>query len=90
MAEKPETYICRCEEVTREEIEAAIKNGATTMNELKRWTRAGMGLCQGKMCSKNVSRILSEATGKKPEEVVPSTFRQPVRPVRIEVITQHE
>ncbi|MBZ4653474.1 MAG: (2Fe-2S)-binding protein [Peptococcaceae bacterium] len=90
MADQPETYICRCEEVTREEIEAAIKNGATTMNELKRWTRTGMGLCQGKMCSKNVSRILSEATGQKPEEVLPSTFRQPVRPVRIEVISGHD
>ncbi|MCR4441462.1 MAG: (2Fe-2S)-binding protein [Peptococcaceae bacterium] len=88
MQEGPKNYICRCEEVTREEIEEAIKNGATTMNEVKRWSRAGMGLCQGKICSRNVSRIVSEATGKKPEEVLPSTVRQPVRPVRIDVITK--
>ena len=30
--------ICRCQEVTRGEIERAIEMGATTMNELKRFT----------------------------------------------------
>ncbi len=89
MKENP-NYICRCEEVTAEEIKEAIRNGATTMNEVKRWTRAGMGLCQGKMCSKNVARILAEETGQFPEQVLPSTFRQPVRPVRIDVLSDKE
>lgn len=88
MSEDCKNYVCRCEEVTKEEIEEAIKNGATTMNELKRWTRAGMGLCQGKICSKNVMRILSQVTAQKPEDVIPSNTRQPVRPVRIEVVSE--
>ena len=87
MAEQSENYVCRCEEVTREEIEKAIRDGATTMNEVKRWTRAGMGLCQGKICGKNVMRILSETSGQKPEKVLPAHSRQPVRPVPIEVIS---
>jgi len=86
MEESRSDYVCRCEEVTREEIEEAIKNGAVTMNEVKRWTRAGMGLCQGKTCFKNAARILSEMTGRSAAEVIPSNVRQPVRPVRTEVI----
>lgn len=73
--------VCRCEEITREEIIDAIKNGATTVNEVKRWTRAGMGLCQGKMCGRNVMKIISEFTGQAPEKVLPATSRQPVRPL---------
>lgn len=74
--------ICRCEEVLRSEIEAAIDDGATNMNELKRFTRAGMGLCQGRTCRRLTERILAEKTGKKLEEITPSTYRQPVRPVK--------
>jgi len=59
-----EVFVCRCEEVTREELEAAIEDGAVTMNEVKRWTRAGMGLCQGKTCSKTVMAMLAQKTGK--------------------------
>ncbi len=38
--------ICRCQEVTRQEILDAIEQGATTVDGVKRRTRAGMGLCQ--------------------------------------------
>ncbi len=75
--------ICRCEEVSRSEIEAAIADGAVTMNELKRFTRAGMGLCQGRTCRKLVERILAEKTGAPLADVTPATYRQPVRPVRV-------
>ncbi|QEK12443.1 (2Fe-2S)-binding protein [Crassaminicella thermophila] len=82
--------ICRCEEVTRDEIEETIKNGATTMNEIKKWTRAGMGLCQGRICRKLVEKILAEKTGKKPENIEPSTYRQPVRPFKMGILRNDE
>jgi NAD(P)H-nitrite reductase large subunit len=82
--------ICRCEEVSREEIEAAIADGASTMNEIKRFTRAGMGLCQGRTCRRLVERILSENTDTKLSEIQPSTYRQPVRPVRSDLIQEHD
>jgi len=75
--------ICRCEEVLRSEIEKAIDDGARTMNELKRFTRAGMGLCQGRTCRRLVERILSEKTGVSLSEIEPSTYRQPVRTVKM-------
>ena len=42
-----ELIICRCQEVTQGEILEAIKDGATTVDGVKRRTRACMGLCQG-------------------------------------------
>lgn len=82
--------ICRCEEVTRAEIVQAIREGARTLNEIKRRTRAGMGLCQGKTCARLVQRILAEETGQAIAEIMPSTYRPPVRPVRLDVLASLE
>jgi bacterioferritin-associated ferredoxin len=76
-------YICRCEEVTEREIREAIRSGARSVAEIKRWTRAGMGICQGRSCRRLVERILAEELHLKPEEIEISTFRQPVRPVSL-------
>jgi len=79
-----ERYICRCEEVTEKEIRDAIRAGAHTVKEIKRWTRSGMGICQGRTCRRLVERILAEELKMKPGEVEISSFRQPVRPVSLE------
>ncbi len=57
--------ICRCEVVTEAEIRAAIRRpvGATSVDGVKRRTRAGMGRCQGGFCSPRVVEILSEELG---------------------------
>lgn len=83
-------FICRCEEVTRNDIEDAIDGGATTMDEVKRCTRAGMGLCQGRTCRKNVERIVSQKTGVNIKDVKPSNYRQPVRPVKMGAFKEDE
>lgn len=41
--------ICRCQEVTEQEIIDAVHEGATTVDGVKRRTRACMGLCQKDM-----------------------------------------
>ena len=79
-----ERYICRCEEVTEQEIRAAVRAGARTVKEIKRWTRAGMGICQGRTCRRLTERILAEELGLKPGEVEISSFRPPVRPVSLD------
>jgi len=82
--------ICRCEEVTQEEIEAAIDAGCTTLNEVKRYTRAGMGLCQSRSCSRLIARIIAQKTGKPMHEIMPITSRPPSRPIRIDVFANEE
>jgi NAD(P)H-nitrite reductase large subunit len=76
-------HLCRCEEVTEKEIRAAIQAGARSVTEIKRWTRAGMGICQGRSCRRLVERILVEELGINPADLEMSTIRPPLRPVSI-------
>ncbi len=83
-----EEYICRCEEVTRKEIEEAIADGATTVAGVKKRTRAGMGLCQGRTCRRLVTQMLSKH--KAAEQIMPDTSRPPVRAITVEEIINSE
>lgn len=78
------TIICRCEEITYGEIKQAIRDGATTLDGVKRMTRAGKGLCQGRTCRTLVSQILRQELGREPKGEDLSTFRPPVRTIRVE------
>jgi len=57
--------VCRCEEVSEGEIVDAIRSGlpATSMDAIKRRTRAGMGRCHGGFCTPRVMEILARETG---------------------------
>lgn len=63
--------ICRCEMVTLAEIKDAIHRpvGATTIDGVKRRTRAGAGRCQGGFCGPKVLEILSKELHKDPREI---------------------
>lgn len=78
--------VCRCEEVSRGEIIEAIRGGAITLNDIKRRTRAGMGLCQGKACCRLIQRILAQETGRGVEEILPFRHRPPVRPIPLQTL----
>lgn len=77
-----DVIVCRCEEITAGEIRAAIREGrAKSVTEVKRRVRSGMGLCQGKSCGRQITRILCEELGGDLSEKHPATDRAPVRPV---------
>lgn len=78
--------VCRCEEVTLEEINRAIKDGAVSVSGVKRRTRACMGMCQGRVCQPVITRILAAGTKAPEKEITLSTSRPPARPVLIKEI----
>ncbi len=80
--------ICRCEEITIEEIRKAIAQGAITIAGVKRRTRAGMGFCQGRTCERLVAQILSQSAGKKLEAFRPPTRRPPIRAISFASLEQ--
>ena len=80
--------ICRCEEVLQEDIEQAIDEGATTVDSIKRFTRAGMGLCQGRSCRQLVTRIIAAKTGESMAKIYPATSRTPCRPVKLSLLAE--
>lgn len=63
--------VCRCEQVTEAEVRRAIRRGvgATSLDGVKRRTRAGMGRCQGGFCSTRVMEILAEELGKDMKDI---------------------
>ena len=63
--------ICRCELVTEGEILSAIHRlvGATTLDGVKRRTRAGMGRCQAGFCSPKTLEILSRELHLDPAQI---------------------
>ena len=81
-----ETIICRCEDVCRGQIDEAIEAGADTLNQVKAWTRAGMGPCQGRMCGESVAALLAYHVGSR-EAVGSWTGRAPIRPVPVANLT---
>lgn len=63
--------ICRCEKITEGEILDAINSPIvpTTVDAIKRRTRAGMGRCQGGFCQPKVLEILARELGKEWTEI---------------------
>jgi len=78
--------ICRCEEITKGEIRRAVYEGMSTPNEIKRYLRAGMGLCQGQTCSHLIRFIVARELGIPALEVPAPTSRAPARPVEMGVL----
>ncbi|MFO1035896.1 MAG: FAD-dependent oxidoreductase [Geminicoccaceae bacterium] len=60
---EPTTLLCRCEAVTAAEVDGAIEDGARTVSAVKRWTRCGMGPCQGRICNRLVADRLAMVAG---------------------------
>ena len=76
-------YLCRCEEVTVEEVRALIRQGCRSVDEIKRLTRAGMGPCQGRTCRHLIMQEIAALTGLKATEQKVPAFRPPVKPIRL-------
>ena len=80
--------ICRCEEVTKGEIRKAVHAGMFTMEEIRRFLRSGMGLCQGQTCAKLVKRIVANELKVSMDVLEPASSRAPMRPIEMEVFAR--
>jgi NAD(P)H-nitrite reductase large subunit len=81
-----DVLVCRCEEISKGEIRRAVYDGIFTMTEIRRYLRAGMGLCQGQTCAKNVKALLARERGISPLDLEDATSRSPVRPVEMVIL----
>ncbi|MBA7609999.1 hypothetical protein ES703_17202 [subsurface metagenome] len=71
-------------EVTEDEVRNAVRQGAKTVDAVKRATLAGFGLCQSKTCYNAIAKIIREETNKSLSEIRPIRIRVPVRPLKYE------
>ena len=82
----PDTVICPCERITGARIDQAVDEGAGDFGQLKRMTRAGMGQCQGRMCSPGLATMLAQRRGIPLEAIAPPSIRPPVTPIPVHVL----
>ena len=78
--------ICRCEDVSIGEIDAALAEGADGSFGVKMWTRAGMGPCQGRICGPALAERVAMQMGRKVCEAGYNRPHLPLRPVPLSVV----
>ncbi len=83
-----QTIVCRCEEVTLQQITKALQSGALNPNQLKAQTRCGMGPCQGRMCGLTVSEIIADYRKMNIVDVGYFRIRPPLKPITMEQLSK--
>jgi octopine oxidase subunit A len=78
-----ETIVCRCEEVTAQQIIDAAKRGCVGPNQMKSFLRCGMGPCQGRYCGLTVTELIADVRGVSAAEVGYYRLRFPVKPLTL-------
>jgi len=77
------TLICRCEEISAGEIREAIRAGHHDTNQVKFFTRCGMGPCQGRQCNNAVSQLVAHELNVDMMSAGGYRVRPPIRPLSI-------
>ena len=72
---KDKTIICRCSDITLEDLHSLIREGFTTLDEIKRLSRLGMGPCRGSTCLELAAREISRLTGTNIDQIMMPTNR---------------
>jgi NADPH-dependent 2,4-dienoyl-CoA reductase/sulfur reductase-like enzyme len=75
--------VCRCEEVTAQQLRDAAALGVAGPNQMKAFLRCGMGPCQGRLCGLTVSETIADARGVSPAEIGYYRLRPPVKPITL-------
>ena len=87
---KKETIVCRCQDISLDEVEEALEQGICDPEELKRFLHIGMGPCQGRTCGRLVLRLIMQKTGAPPEKTKGTKQRPPLVSVPIREFLEAE
>ena len=81
-----DTLVCRCEEVTAQQVRDMAAMGCEGPNQMKAFLRCGMGPCQGRICGPIVSAVIAEARGVPIAEIGTYRPRAPYKPITLGAI----
>ncbi|MBL8697059.1 MAG: FAD-dependent oxidoreductase [Alphaproteobacteria bacterium] len=71
-------------------LHALAVDGPVNQDQIKRLTRAGMGVCQGRRCREQVHLLLAARSNVAPGDIPLASYRAPVRPVPLGVLADHD
>ncbi|HTD89698.1 MAG TPA: NAD(P)/FAD-dependent oxidoreductase [Burkholderiales bacterium] len=76
-----DVLVCRCESITARQIRDAVTVGCVGPNQMKAFTRCGMGPCQGRMCGLPAAEIVAQARSVSAGDVGVFNVRPPLKPL---------
>lgn len=85
---KKDIIMCRCEDVTLDDLHKKIDEGYETFEDLKRILRIGMGPCQANTCGILIQRELASYLNKKIEDVKIHKSRPVISGISLEKIAK--
>ena len=88
-AHKAKAFVDFQNDVTRDDVALAAREGFSSVEHLKRYTTLGMGTDQGRTSNINGLAILAEVTNRSIPEVGTTVFRPPYTPVSFGALVGH-
>jgi bacterioferritin-associated ferredoxin len=86
---KKDIIICRCEDVSLDELHNILDEGYKSIEEIKRILRVGMGACQGNTCNLLVQREVAKYYNIPLNEVKPQKVRPLITGVKLKSIVEN-
>ena len=83
---QPPNYLSRPAPMCARSLETLIQDGPANPDQIKRLTRAGMGVCQGRRCRDQVAMLLAIEAGQPFGTIPLASHRAPVRPLPLKIM----
>ncbi|MCL2407107.1 MAG: (2Fe-2S)-binding protein [Defluviitaleaceae bacterium] len=77
------SIVCRCSDLDMNDIRELMEQGYTSVDEMKRVARLGMGPCQGRNCVPIVLGELARYLNKPVADLSPGAFRPVVKAIKL-------
>ncbi len=85
---QPPHYLPRPPAMCARSLETLRQDGPANPDQIKRLTRAGMGVCQGRRCRDQVAMLLALESGVPFGTIPLATHRAPVRPLPLKILAE--
>ena len=85
---QPPNYLARPAPMCARSLETLLADGPANPDQIKRLTRAGMGVCQGRRCRDQVAMLLALESNKPFGSIPLATHRAPVRPLPLKIMAE--
>jgi NADPH-dependent 2,4-dienoyl-CoA reductase/sulfur reductase-like enzyme len=79
---QPPNYLPRPAPMCARSLETLLKDGPANQDQIKRLTRSGMGVCQGRRCRDQVAMLLAFGS------IPLASHRAPVRPLPLKILAE--
>ncbi len=85
---QPPNYLSRPAPMCARSLDTLLEDGPANPDQIKRLTRAGMGVCQGRRCRDQVAMLLAIEADKPFGSIPLASHRAPVRPLPLKILAE--